>query len=61
MVAAAKHQHIPPANSSKALDLKKLLYLNYFSLRHGFMKLATDDPDAFVLLHRNLAFSCECR
>jgi hypothetical protein len=27
------------ADSPKALDLKKMLYLNYPSLRHGFMIL----------------------
>jgi hypothetical protein len=54
----------PPANSSKALDLKKLLYLNYLSLRHDFMKEATKDPEVFLSSHRKNEpgfFVYECR
>jgi len=45
---------IPATDSSKALDLKLLLYLNELSLRYGFMRLSFQNdpycPDTVVYL-----------
>ncbi len=51
-IAAAHYSIAPPPNSSKALDLKKFLYSNYVSLRHGFVREAARVPEASGLPHR---------
>jgi hypothetical protein len=46
----------PAANSPKALDLKKLLYLNELSSRHGFMRLKLLERPVSPAVTVSLAF-----